>query len=189
MRSPYCAGSVPVSSVHAGDEVGVEQRAERRNTLGNDDAVDSILDVGVFVSDMEIGIGYGRIVRHARHLQNDFVDRRVVTLRHVYNRLATDRVSRGSDLRQQVFSRLIHTLHLGAQSRLRCCWSVHLLGGALCGLRVGLWLRLWFICRDALTTMGGSCVCSAAGAAAGACSGACPGSARAGAGGVCCCSA
>ena len=105
---------------HAADEVGVEERPETGYALGDDDAVDPGLDVGVFVADVEIGIGDRRIVGHARQLQDDLVDRRVVDLRQFLDGVAADGVSRSADFRQEIHvARLIELLHLGVQDCLR----------------------------------------------------------------------
>ena len=63
---------------------------------------------------MKRGIGYRGVVGHARHLQNHFVDRRVITLRQIFDRLPRDGVSRGADFRQDIIvSRLIQLVHGG----------------------------------------------------------------------------
>ena len=106
-----------------------------RNAFGEHDAVNPDLNVGVFVSDMETGIGNGRVVGHPGHLQDDFVDRRVVTLRQIFDRFAGYAVGRGADSRQQIIARLIEAAHLGVQRLLRGSGPIRCRGGGGRALR------------------------------------------------------
>ena len=113
VRSPYCAGSVPVSSDMLPTKLVSITGPKTRDPFGKHDAVDPVLDVRVFVADVKIGIGDGRIVGDAGRLQNHLVDRGVVALGQRFDRLAIDtRVGRRSDLGKQVFPRTVHRLHL-----------------------------------------------------------------------------
>ena len=95
---------------------------------------------------MEIRIGGGRVIGHARHLQDDLVDRRVVGLRQFLDRVAGHGVGRGADFRQEIIvPRLIEALHRGIQRRLSgggSVWDGGEVGGALrpC-CRLGLWFE------------------------------------------------
>ena len=50
---------------HVADQRGIEERAEAADAVGQHDAVDADLHIGVLVADVEIAAG-GRILRNAR---------------------------------------------------------------------------------------------------------------------------
>src|SRR5208283_4864093 len=54
-------GQRAVEHINAADEAAVEQLAEARDAVGEDDAVDPILNVGVVVAQMERAAG-GRVL-------------------------------------------------------------------------------------------------------------------------------
>ena len=118
------------------------------NALRDHDAVDPDLYVGVFAAHVKAGIGNGGVVGHARHLQDDFVDRRIVGLRQVLDGVASNGVSRCAEFRQEILvARLIEPGHLGVESsfggsrRINCgCGSCRRLWRpALHGLGFLLW--------------------------------------------------
>ena len=70
----------------AADDAGVDDLAERADAVRQHDAVDAVLEIGVFVADVQVAAG-GGILRYARRLQQRLVERGVGTLRQRFKRL------------------------------------------------------------------------------------------------------
>ena len=75
----------------AADDAGVEDLPERADAVGEHDAVDAILQIGVLVAHMQFA-ARGRILRDAGELQQHLVQRRVVALRQRLDGLMADLV-------------------------------------------------------------------------------------------------
>ena len=77
VRMPNSAGSAPVISDMLPIRLGVQNAAEAGDAVGQHDAVDAELHVGVIVADVDRAAGRG-ILRHAGRLQQHFLDRALV---------------------------------------------------------------------------------------------------------------
>ena len=80
MCRPYCAGRAPLTS-EIEPMKPYRESAEAGDAVRQKNAVDAILNIGVFVADVEIA-ARRRILRDARRLQQDLVERRIIPLRH-----------------------------------------------------------------------------------------------------------
>ena len=107
-----------VEQADAADEAGVEHRPEPGNPQGKRNAVDSVLNVRIFVADVEIRIVQRRILGDAGRLENDLVERRVVAARQRVDRRAIQRVAASAQFRQQeAVARLIEGVDPGLRGR------------------------------------------------------------------------
>ena len=76
-----------------------------------------VLDVGVFVADVEIGIAYRGIVGNAGRLKQHFVDRRVLALGKSLDRLLIDDEELAPKFRQkEIVARLVEGVDLALES-------------------------------------------------------------------------
>ena len=57
MRIPNSAGSAPVTNDDAADQVGVQNTAEAGDAVGQHNAVDTVLNIGVIVADVQQAAG------------------------------------------------------------------------------------------------------------------------------------
>ena len=80
----------------AADDAGVEDLPEGADAVGQHDAVDAILKIGVLVAHMQFA-ACGRILRDAGHLQQHLVQRRIVALRQRLDGLVADLIRVGAD--------------------------------------------------------------------------------------------
>ena len=80
---------------HVADQRGVDDLAEAADAVGQHDAVDAVLQVGMLVADVEIAAG-GGILRHARNLQQHLVPGGVSALRQGLDRLLAHRIRHGT---------------------------------------------------------------------------------------------
>ena len=88
------------------------------DSFGKLDAVDPVLEVGVLAADMDLAVG---ILRDAGRLQHHLVQRRVVTLRQIMNRLLVETVDAAAGLGRQAVARHVEPFgdHRQAQGLLR----------------------------------------------------------------------
>ncbi len=101
----------------------IERLAEHAEALRQDDAVQAKLKAVVFTADVQLAKG---ILSHARRLEDDLVQGRVVADRHRLDGLGADRIGRGAGLRLdrrarrvQALGRDDHFTHRGSRSRCR----------------------------------------------------------------------
>jgi len=114
------------------------------DAVGQHDAVDAILQIGVFVADVQFAAG-GGVLRYARRLQQDLVESRIGALWERLDRLVIDLIRIGADRRHDAAARVVELLVL-PRDRLRLGLRRH--GGCLAALprddaRLGWarWLR------------------------------------------------
>jgi hypothetical protein len=94
VRSPYSAGNAPVISVS--EEISAGQRLpEDADALGQDDAVEPVLQAVVLAAHVKLAEG---ILRHVRRLHDHLVEQRVVAARGRRDRGIIDGVGRGAGL-------------------------------------------------------------------------------------------
>ena len=99
---PVLCRQCPIEQVQVAYKTGFEYRTQRRNPVRQLDAVDPILHVGVLIAHVKIRIADCRIVGNAGGLQQQFVDRGVLALRHGLDGLLANVVSGGAELGQQI---------------------------------------------------------------------------------------
>ncbi len=87
------------------DEARVHDLREAGHAVGQQDAIDPILQIGVLVADMQAA-ARRRILRDARGLQQHLVERRLIALRKRLYRRAVERILADPDLRQQTIEPL-----------------------------------------------------------------------------------
>jgi len=105
---------------------GVEDLAEGRDTVGELNAVDAILNIAVLVAHMQIAAGR-RILRHAGSLQQHLVQTGIDALWQRFDRLMAQLECSGADRGKDRISRRVqffilggHDLRLGRSRRLIC---------------------------------------------------------------------
>ena len=81
--------------------------AEPSDPFRNQDVINSKLEVGMFVADMELP---KRILRNARSLQDDVVERCIRALRFVLNLFLRNRIFRSAQIGYNLVSRLVELL-------------------------------------------------------------------------------
>ncbi len=64
MRRPYCGRQRAGNQGQAADDAGVDDLAEAADAIGQHDAVDAVLEIGVLVADMQLAAG-GGVLRDA----------------------------------------------------------------------------------------------------------------------------
>ena len=119
---------------HAADQVGIENAAEAGDAVGQHDAVDAELHIGVIVADMEKTARRG-ILRHAGRLQQHLFDRRVGALRQRLDGVVADRVGRGADGGVEVAAALVEGITLRHRLFGRCQRRYHRRGRGLTSRR------------------------------------------------------
>ncbi len=67
----------------------IECLAKARYTLGQDDAVDAVLQIGMIATHMQLAV---RILRHAGGLQQHIADIAEIPLWQIFNRLRTEHI-------------------------------------------------------------------------------------------------
>ena len=108
----------PSEQRYAARKVGIDDGPKTRHAIWKHDAVDPVLSVRHLASNVEVRIGGSRILGDAGHLQDHFIDRRILALRLGFDGFAGDRIRTCALLEQQVLAGLIHRFHLPAQGRL-----------------------------------------------------------------------
>ncbi len=73
VRSPYCAGSAPVSSFPLPNRC-VQRLAEAGDGFGKEHAVDAVLQIGMIAAHVQLTI---RVLHHSGRLQHHLIQRRV----------------------------------------------------------------------------------------------------------------
>ena len=94
VRRPYSAGNAPVIRRTVG-QARIQRLAEHRNTLGQDDAVQPVLQAVVLAAHMQLA---ETVLRHARHLQDHGIELGVVAAGLGLNVLGVDGVGGGAGL-------------------------------------------------------------------------------------------
>ena len=102
VRKPYCAGSAPVISDTELASRVCKRLAEDVDPLGQDDAVEAELQIGVVAADMQLA---ERILGDARRLQQQSVERLIVALRLRFDRLPAEIVDAGAEARLDLAAR------------------------------------------------------------------------------------
>ena len=74
---------------YVADQRGIEKGAEAGNAVGQHDAVDADLHIGVLVADVKVAAG-GGVLRHAGGLEDYLFDRLIVAARKRLDRVVTD---------------------------------------------------------------------------------------------------
>lgn len=90
---------------------GVENLAERTDAIGQHDAIDAVLNIGVFVADMQITARRG-VLTHARCLQQHSVERGILALRQGFDGLLCDLIGARAGWRQDGLASRIEMLVL-----------------------------------------------------------------------------
>ena len=97
------------------DDAGVEDLSEGADPVGEHDAVDAVLQVGVLVANMQFTACRG-ILRHAGKLQQHLVELRVAALRQRFNGLVVDLIGIGANRRDDVLADLVEFFILSCQN-------------------------------------------------------------------------
>ena len=92
--NPYCAGSAPVISDMLLAKRDFDRLAEHRQPLGQFDAVQPVLHVGVLAAQMDLAEA---VLRHAGRLEQHLVERGVGALRNVLQCLRREIIGRGAE--------------------------------------------------------------------------------------------
>ena len=95
VSSPYSAGSAPSFCLTVSASLGSSVWPNTADTLGQDNAVDAVLQLVVLAADMELAVG---ILRHVGHLQNDRVEQRIVATGLTLNVLGGDGIGGSAQL-------------------------------------------------------------------------------------------
>ncbi len=93
-----------VEQLHGLDRARIETLAEAADRLGNDHAVDAVLQVRVVAAHVQAAVG---ILHHARRLQQHLVHRRGGAQRQLRDRLVVDHVLAAAGIRRQRVARLV----------------------------------------------------------------------------------
>ena len=104
---PYCAGNAPVISVRLRAKRSAEDLAEHRQALGQFNTVQAVLDVGVLAAQVDLAEA---VLRHAGGLQQHLVERSVVALRDVLQRLGRKVVAGGAEVGLDLLAGLVEAL-------------------------------------------------------------------------------
>jgi hypothetical protein len=99
------------------DNAGVEDLPEGADAVGQHDAVDAVLQVGVLVAHMQFA-ARRRILGHARKLQQHLVQRRVVALRQRLDLLMVDLMDGRAAGRGDILASLVELVVLAGQDLL-----------------------------------------------------------------------
>ena len=102
----------------AADPAGVENAAEAGEAVGQHHAIDAKLHVGVVVADVQQSAG-GGILRDARRLQQDSLDRGIVATGQCVDRGLSDDARSRADGGEEVAARLIEGFGFGIELRPR----------------------------------------------------------------------
>ena len=89
------------------DQARVERLPEHADALGQDQAVDTVLQAVVLAANVELA---ERILSHLGRLQQHLVQLHVVAARHGVDRLRIERVDRGTGLGLDARARVVETL-------------------------------------------------------------------------------
>src|SRR6185312_7572794 len=101
---PVLRRECAVQQLHVADDARVEALAEATDGLGDDHAVDAVLQVAMVAAYVQATV---RILHYARGLQQHLVDRRGRAQRQSRNRLVVDHVLAGTGVRRQRIARLV----------------------------------------------------------------------------------
>lgn len=100
------------------DNAGVENLAERTYAIGQHDAIDAVLNVGVFVADVQITASR-RVLTHPWCLQQNPIQRGILALRQGFDGLLCDLIGARAGWRQDgLASRIEMLVLLGDHLRL-----------------------------------------------------------------------
>jgi hypothetical protein len=101
----------------AADDAGVEDLPEAADAVRQHDAVDAVLQIGVFVADVQFAAG-GGVLRYAWGLQQHLVERGIGALRQRLDRLVIDLIGVGANRRHDAATGLVEPFVL-ARDHLR----------------------------------------------------------------------
>ena len=107
VRRPYSAGSAPVISSTLPASRGFSAWLNTLKPLGQDHAVQPVLQAVVLAADVQLAVA---VLRHARRLQDHLVERRVLAAGRVSMAWDDERIGRGADLRLDGGARRVEPL-------------------------------------------------------------------------------
>ena len=109
--------------IHRLDEAWAEALAEEAHPVGDDHAIDPVLDVEMLVPDVEGAVGE-IVLGDAGRLQQHLVEPGILAAGHVLDGLVRKIIGRGADRRLDVLPRLVEPLRRNRDLLLRlrrCC--------------------------------------------------------------------